>query len=196
VRSIGVLFCPGVTVQPPPLHDIVIEELLLLVTVQPPPSQVNVQSALLPHVNAQPPPSHVLGQAPEPFAHAQPPVHVPPTGNGAQAEATQIWLDGHTVPHALHAAAAVVVAVSQPLPLRPSQSPKPVSQDVTAHVPVSQLDAPCGFVHGFPHPPQLVAVVVGVSQPFVTLVSQLAKPGLHEVRSHASPLHFVVPWST
>jgi hypothetical protein len=178
------------------LQDIVIVALLTLVTVQPPPSQVNAQSALLPHEKAQPPPAHVLLHAPEPFGHAQPPTHVPPVGAATHAEAAQIWLAGHTVPHALHAAAAVVVAVSQPLAVRPSQSPKPVSHDVTAHVPVSQLDTPCGFVHGLPHPPQLVAVLVGVSQPLVMLVSQLAKPGLHDVSSHASPLHFVMPWST
>lgn len=61
----------------------------------------------------------------------------------------------------------------------PQRCDCPATQLVT-HVPVLQLATPVGKLHGTLQPPQLLFVLVGVSQPSVSLatVAQLAKPAL------------------
>jgi hypothetical protein len=87
----------------------------------------------------------------------------------------------HAAPHAPQFA-TVFVGVSQPFVLRPdvSQSPQPALHAYEHVVPVQVAD-PCVWSHAAPHAPQLVIVVVGVSQPFVFVpdVSQSAQPAAH-----------------
>jgi hypothetical protein len=61
----------------------------------------------------------------------------------------------------------------------PQRCEDPATQLVT-HVPVLQLAVPVGKLQVTPQPPQLLFVLVGVSQPSVSLaaVAQLAKPEL------------------
>jgi hypothetical protein len=47
-------------------------------------------------------------------------------------------------------------------------------------------------LHALPHAPQLLVVVVGVSQPLATFPSQSAKPGLHAIL-HVEPTQVPVP---
>lgn len=58
------------------------------------------------------------------------------------------------------------------------QSPKPSLHETSEHDPVEQLATAFKRLHGTPQPPQLVLVLVGVSQPSVSLVggAQLANP--------------------
>jgi hypothetical protein len=58
------------------------------------------------------------------------------------------------------------------------QSPNPALQDEMLQLPLAQVAVAFGCVHAIPQPPQLVLVLVGVSQPSVSLVplEQLAYP--------------------
>jgi hypothetical protein len=98
----------------------------------------------------------------------------------------------HTAPHAPQFAVDVLVFVSQPLFLLPSQSAKlPVQTGV--QTPATQLVVPFAFVQAMPQPPQLLmSVVVGVSQPFFGLPSQSAKPAL-QVGTQTPAVHAVEP---
>lgn len=72
-------------------------------------------------------------------------------------------------------------AVSQPLAALPSQSPKPELQAMRAQLPDEQVVVALACAHATLQPPQLLLVLVCVSQPFAALPSQLAKPVLHAV---------------
>jgi hypothetical protein len=61
---------------------------------------------------------------------------------------------------------AVLSWVSQPGAL--VQSPQVLSHEAIAHVPLAQVAVACAWVHVIPHPPQLLFVVVAVSQPSVS----------------------------
>ena len=88
--------------------------------------------------------------------------------------------------------------VSQPLAVELSQllnpethAPAPAE---TVHAPDAQVCvATLGSAHTRPHAPQCATVVlVLVSQPLVTLPSQLPRPAL-QAMEHAPPLHVGVP---
>jgi hypothetical protein len=86
----------------------------------------------------------------------------------------------------------VAVFVSQPFVWFPSQLPKFVSHAVNVQVPVEHDSLALAKSQLTPHPPQLVSVVVDVSQPLFALPSQLEKPMLH-MGEQLPPLHVVVP---
>ena len=75
-----------------------------------------------------------------------------------------------------HEAQSVLVpsAVSQPAP--PLQSANPDEQPVSTQAPVVHEAVPCGIEQPTPHPPQFVAELSWVSQPFGAFVSQLPQP--------------------
>jgi hypothetical protein len=80
----------------------------------------------------------------------------------------------------------VLVCVSQPFTSVPvmSQLPQPDWQPVYVQlVPLQPVPTLCVVSHAFPHPPQLVIVLVGVSQPAVSgaVVMQFAHPPTHPV---------------
>jgi hypothetical protein len=50
------------------------------------------------------------------------------------------------------------------------QSPNPALQDAMPQLPLAQVAVAFGWVHAIPHPPQFEVVLVGVSQPSVSLV--------------------------
>jgi hypothetical protein len=62
----------------------------------------------------------------------------------------------------------------------------------TAHAPVVQLGVACCGAQGTLHPPQLLIVVVLVSQPVDALPSQSAKPALQLEIAHAEEEHIAV----
>ncbi len=80
---------------------------------------------------------------------------------------------------------SVLRLISQPFAALWSQSSKPVSHDVTeqANPVLVLLHASVAWVvlQTLPHAPQLLVVVVAVSQPFTALPSQSAKPGAHVI---------------
>jgi hypothetical protein len=80
------------------------------------------------------------------------------------------------VPHLL---TSVFVLVSQPLVSLPSQFPQPALQLLMAQVPVEQVAVALLRVHAVLQLPQCVVVVVWVSQPLLTSLSQLPRSGLH-----------------
>jgi hypothetical protein len=86
-----------------------------------------------------------------------------------------------------------VVLVSQPLTELPSQSPKPAAQLETVHWLFEHAGVPpCGG-HTLLHAPQLLTlVVVLISQPFPTAMSQFWKPALQAIE-HWPPAHDGTP---
>lgn len=85
------------------------------------------------------------------------------------------------------------VFVSQPLFGLPSQLLQPLLQ-TGAQVPELQVVLPCAFVHTVPQLPQLLTLLaVLVSQPFLSLPSQLPKPAL-QTGSQPPPEQLVVPF--
>ena len=67
-----------------------------------------------------------------------------------------------------------VISVSQPLATFLSQSAWAESH-VILHVDPTQVPVPPAWLQTLPHPPQLLeSLVVSISQPFATLLSQLA----------------------
>jgi hypothetical protein len=87
------------------------------------------------------------------------------------------------LPHIPQFAASDVVS-SQPSPGSPSQSLAPELHDATEHVPPAQVLVAFGNAHTSPHEPQLSSVSRRCSQPFATIPSQLAKPGMQETNVH------------
>jgi hypothetical protein len=86
---------------------------------------------------------------------------------------------GQAVPQAPQFARSVSDAISQPLSCFPSQSRSP-SLQVVPQTPASQLAvAPGPAAHALPHSPQLLMVVVAVSQPLSGLPSQSSNPCRH-----------------
>lgn len=84
----------------------------------------------------------------------------------------------HTSPHAPQLL-VFVMSVSQPLATLLSQFAWPESH-LIVHVDPTQLPVPPAWLHALPQPPQLfVSLVVLISQPLATLLSQFAYPALH-----------------
>jgi hypothetical protein len=75
----------------------------------------------------------------------------------------------------------VLSAVSQPLAGFWSQSPQPGKQLAIVHVPPSHLGVALARVHLAVQLPQWAVELSGVSQPVLSLPSQLPQPELHRV---------------
>jgi hypothetical protein len=86
-----------------------------------------------------------------------------------------------------------VNAVSQPSPSSPLQSPQPGSQVPTWHIPAAEhvFTMTWGSAHTTPQSPQLVIVVVLVSQPSAADMLQSPKPGSQVVVTQVPPMHAV-----
>jgi hypothetical protein len=81
--------------------------------------------------------------------------------------------DGHCTPQALQWFTLVLVLVSQPLLIKPSQLPKPALQ-VMLQVPAEQAAVPLLLLQALPQPPQLAVLFRFTSQPLAGLLSQSA----------------------
>jgi hypothetical protein len=79
---------------------------------------------------------------------------------------------------------SVLSGVSQPLLSLPSQLPQPLLQVSMRHVPVEQVAVALVREQVTPHPPQFVSVLSGVSQPLLSLPSQLPQPLLQVSMRH------------
>jgi hypothetical protein len=71
---------------------------------------------------------------------------------------------------------SVLRFVSQPLLSLPSQLPQPLLQEAIWHVPVEQVAVALVREHVIPHAPQFMSVLSCVSQPLLSLPSQLPQP--------------------
>jgi hypothetical protein len=102
---------------------------------------------------------------------------------GTHAPLTQLCPEGQALLHAPQCAAVLVVLVSQPLDALLSQLPRPTLQAPTPHAPPAQVCiATFERLQTAPHPPQFAGSTwVLTSQPFTALLSQFAKPALHEI---------------
>ena len=107
-------------------------------------------------------------------------VQLPPTQDSVAPPA---MLHGFAQPPQL--LASVFRLISHPFDALWSQSSKPVLHDVTEQTkPVEVLlhaSVAWLVLHVLPHAPQLLVVVIAVSQPFAGLLSQSAKPGAHVI---------------
>jgi hypothetical protein len=92
--------------------------------------------------------------------------------------------------------ASVLRLISHPFDALWSQSSKPMLHAVTEHayplLVLLQASVTWFVLHAFPQAPQLLVVVIGVSQPLATLPSQSAKPGLHAILQ-VEPTHVPTP---
>jgi hypothetical protein len=79
-------------------------------------------------------------------------------------------------PHMPQFVAEVLRSVSQPLLSLPSQLPQPLLQEAIWHVPVEQVAVALAREQVTPHAPQFMSVLSGVSQPLLSLPSQLPQP--------------------
>lgn len=83
----------------------------------------------------------------------------------------------------------VVVSVSHPFAVEPSQLPRPGWQAMAVHTPAWQVSPPLQVM---PQPPQLAEVVSAVSHPFAADPSQLPRVLLHWI-PHMPLLHVAEP---
>lgn len=115
----------------------------------------------------------LLSQSAKPELHPMP-LQTPATHCGVPPVLLQTFV------HDPQWAGSATVLVSQPLPRFASQLPNPALH-VMAQLPPLQLAEPLAALHTVVQLPQWPAsALVFVSQPFVTLPSQLAKPKLQE----------------
>jgi hypothetical protein len=84
---------------------------------------------------------------------------------------------------------SVVSGRSQPLPLAPSQFPKPGSHVPSVQAPLAHDSVAFVRSHGALQAPQSVSVFTGRSQPLLLTMSQLAKSGSHVVIEHVPLAH-------
>jgi hypothetical protein len=116
---------------------------------------------------------------------------IPHTPEAHEAEPPAVE---HALPQVPQLARLVLVLVSQPLEMLPSQLPQPALHAMP-HTPSVQLAEPLAVEHTMPQPPQFVRLVfVFVSQPFAVLPSQSTMPPVHEAQvpftqpvGHATP---------
>ena len=99
----------------------------------------------------------------------------------------------HAPTQVLQCSGSVLRFVSQPFPTMPSQFPYPALHAIP-HCPALQLVVPFVPLQAVPQAPQFaVVVLVLVSQPLTTLLSQLSNPALHAI-PHCPPLQLAVPF--
>jgi hypothetical protein len=121
-------------------------------------------------------------QLAKPAAHA-PTAHAPPT------HVDVALASEHAAPHAPQWATEVVVFVSQPLVITPSQLPKPALHAMP-QAPDPHDATPLVALHAAMHAPQFADdALVFVSQPFEAAPSQLPKPAVHVPTAQAPPTH-------
>lgn len=74
-----------------------------------------------------------------------------------------------------------------------SQSANPTLHDARVHAPPVHAAVPFMTMHALPHAPQLLVVLIAVSQPLrapsAVALSQSANPVLHAVHTHLPPMH-------
>lgn len=87
----------------------------------------------------------------------------------------------------------VVVSVSHPLLMLPSQFARPALHVMSLQVPPVHEGVPPVVLQALPHVPQLVIVVRSVSQPFDALPSQFPQSGL-QVMPQLPEAHVAVPF--
>lgn len=100
--------------------------------------------------------------------------------------------DEHAAPHPPQLAVLVLMFVSQPFALLPSQLPKPASHPTSWQVPLAHDSVAFAMSQATPHAPQLVSVFRLVSHPLVGSPSQFANPEA-QVGAQTPPVHVVVP---
>jgi hypothetical protein len=120
-------------------------------------------------------------QLPKPALHA-PSTHAPPEHVDAALARAQ------AIPQPPQFAVLVAVLASQPFIALPSQLAKPVLQAPSAQLPPAQVAPAFAKEQAIPQPPQFIALErVSVSQPFIALLSQLAKPALQAPSAQLPP---------
>jgi hypothetical protein len=92
--------------------------------------------------------------------------------------------------------ASLVVLISQPLAGLPSQSMKPVLQDLMAQFDALHVGVAFAKLHAVPQPPQLfTSLVVLISQPSEAVLLQSAYPVAHDAMAHADDVHVAVAFA-
>jgi len=125
-----------------------------------------------------------LSQLPHPGLQAM--AHVP------ALQVAVPWAAPHALAHAPQWLAFVLVFVSHPLPVLPSQFPQPAAQTWMAQEPVEQVTVAFARLQVAPHVPQFAVVVMLVSHPFFWSASQLSKP-VWQTGTQRPPTQLVVP---
>ena len=121
------------------------------------------QLLTVPRLASQPLPA-LPSQFPNPALHVM--LHAPAEQVGVPPAVL------HAVVQVPQCVVSVAMLASQPSPTEPLQSPKPVLQPVTTHVPVAQVPVPFGGLQIALHAPQLFAELSAVSHPLAVLPSQ------------------------
>jgi hypothetical protein len=125
-------------------------------------------------------------QLPNPLLHA--------TAHALSAQLAVPFVPLQTVPQAPQFATAVLVFVSHPFGVRPSQLPKPELQAPSTQALLTQEVAAWAKLQTFPQLPQLETLFVRfVSHPLPERPSQLPRPGLQLETPHTPPTQFAVP---
>jgi hypothetical protein len=116
-----------------------------------------------------------------------------PTPQAPEAQVGVAFASAHAAAQRPQFEGLVSRLVSQPLRALPSQSPQFAAQLSTTHAPALQPGTALGREHRAPQPPQwFTSPRVSVSQPLVTLPSQLPHPAPH-VMPQAPPPHEGAP---
>ncbi len=168
-------------------------ELLVAVFTQTPPQSVWPEGhpqtpavQICPPVQVVPQPPQLLGSVPRVLVHTPPQLTSVPGHTHAPPEQTVPPLQ--TRAHAPQLLLSAERLVSQPLVRLVSQSPKPALHAPSVQRPVTHEAAALENRQRLPHMAQWLALLARLtSQPLVTSPSQLAKPGLHEIATHAPP---------
>ena len=132
----------------------------------------------------------VLSGVSQPFAASLSQLPHPIAQEMAHTPAAQLavpFVVAQALPHAPQLVTEVVVSVSHPLSVLPSQLPQPALHAATAHVPPEHVPSAFGGAHVAPHPPQFDREVSAVSQPFAASLSQLPQPTAHVTTAHVPP---------
>jgi hypothetical protein len=141
-------------------------------------------SALVLVLVSQPLPT-LPSQLPEPALQLM--VQAPPPQLGVP------FTEEHGEPQAPQWAVLMLVLVSQPLALLPSQLPKPVAQLPSVQTRFGQVSAALAKSQTTPQPLQSLVVVRLVSQPLFGFPSQLAQL-VEQIGVQAPAMQLVVPW--
>ena len=100
----------------------------------------------------------------------------------------------HTTPQFPQLETLVAVLISQPFEYTLSQFLKPALQDATVQVPLTQPAVPLATAHRWPQAPQLpMSVLVLISHPLATTLSQFAQPALQLAMVQEPFTHAGVP---
>jgi len=136
------------------------------------------QCEVLARTSVSQPLAGVMSQSPKPGSHAAT-AQAPATHDGVPLETEQ------RAPQRPQLEASLRVSTSQPFSGLMSQSAKPSSQ-VKPHTPAAQLGRVwAGVGHALPHVPQfMMSVMVSISQPLATVMSQSRKAPVQVPTAH------------